>query len=78
MVHGCGNASTGAQWLTVPAPNWTLGWTVCQAHHWLLDAGEEFAPVAAQWPSNERWLLMGDDLVFTSNAEPLLAEPILA
>jgi hypothetical protein len=63
MVHGCSTSSAGAQWLTNPTRNWTVGWTVCREHYWLLDAGEEFAPKADQWPSNQRWLLMGDDLV---------------
>jgi hypothetical protein len=73
MVHGCCKQSTGAQWLTTPAPNWTVGWTVCQTHHWLLDAGEEFAPRTAQWPSTERWLLMGDDLVVTRHTQSIMA-----
>jgi hypothetical protein len=63
MVRGCFASSAGAQWLTNPTPNWTVGWTVCREHFWLLHAGEEFAQKADQWPSNQRWLLMGDDLV---------------
>jgi hypothetical protein len=72
MVRGCSVPSAGAQWLTNPAPNWTVGWTVCREHFWLLEAGDEFAPQADHWPSTRRWLLMGDDLVIKHHAQVMV------
>ena len=72
MVQSCHQQSAGPQWLTTPTRHWTVGWTVCRDHYGLLDGGEEFAPKADQWPSTQRWLLMGDDLVIQTYAQTVL------
>jgi hypothetical protein len=72
MVRGCFQQANGRQWLTHPSPGWTVGWTVCREHYWLLDAGDEFALKAEQWPSTNRWLLMGDDLVIAGLTRSVL------
>jgi len=79
LVLHCTDDSGPAQWTTKTAlAYWTIDWTVCSHHYWLLDDGEEFAAITERTPSTKRWLLMGDDLVIEGPPTELTLRAALA